>query len=84
MDGVQLATKVKNNMKNSIMSVADNICLRKRVQIGHFRNKSFKILSQILLELSLHIVSLRKSQTSNWVLSMTSSILYSNFILNSH
>ena len=54
VDGVQLITKVKNNMKNSLMSVADKICLRKRAiietlndelkniaQIEHSRHKSF-------------------------------------------
>ena len=30
LNGIQLVTKVKNNMKNSLMSVADKILLRKR------------------------------------------------------
>lgn len=30
MNGIQLVTKVKNNMRNSLMSVADKIMLRKR------------------------------------------------------
>ena len=33
VDGIQLVTKVKNNMRNSLMSVADKICLRKRALI---------------------------------------------------
>ena len=54
VDGVQLFTKVKNNMKNSLMSIADKICLRKRAlietvndelkniaQIEHSRHRSF-------------------------------------------
>lgn len=54
VDGIQLFTKVKNNMKNSLMSIADNICLRKRAlietvndelkniaQIEHSRHRSF-------------------------------------------
>jgi hypothetical protein len=50
VDGIQLVTKVKNNMKNSLMSVADKICLRKRAlietvkniaQIEHSRHRSF-------------------------------------------
>lgn len=51
--GIQLITKVKNNMKNSLMSVADKILLRKRAlietvndelkntQIEHSRHRSF-------------------------------------------
>ena len=54
VDGIQLFTKVKNNMKNSLMSIADKICLRKRAlietvndelkniaQIEHSRHRSF-------------------------------------------
>ena len=33
LNGIQLATKVKNNMKNSLMSIADKILLRKRALI---------------------------------------------------
>ena len=29
LNGIQLVTKVKNNMKNSLMSIADKILLRK-------------------------------------------------------
>ncbi len=54
LGGIQLITKVKNNMKNSLMSVADKILLRKRAlietvndelkniaQIEHSRHRSF-------------------------------------------
>ena len=54
LNGIQLVTKVKNNMKNSLMSIADKILLRKRalletvndelkniVQIEHSRHRSF-------------------------------------------
>ncbi len=54
VDGIQLFTKVKSNMKNSLMSIAYKICLRKRAlietvndklkniaQIGHSRHRSF-------------------------------------------
>lgn len=54
MGGIQLITKVKNNMKNSLMSIADKILLRKRAlietvndelkniaQIEHSRHRSF-------------------------------------------
>ena len=33
LNGIQLITKVKNNIKNSLMSVADKILLRKRALI---------------------------------------------------
>lgn len=54
MNGVQFITKVKNNMRNSLMSVSDKIMLRKRAlvesvndelkniaQIEHSRHRSF-------------------------------------------
>ena len=54
LDGIQLITKVKNNIKNSLMSVVDKILLRKRAlietvndelkniaQIEHSRHRSF-------------------------------------------
>ena len=54
LNGIQLVTKVKSNMKNSLMSIADKILLRKRAlietvndelkniaQIEHSRHRSF-------------------------------------------
>lgn len=54
MNGIQLVTKVKNNMRNSLLSVTDKIMLRKRAlvesvndelkniaQIGHSKHRSF-------------------------------------------
>lgn len=54
LNGIQLVTKVKNKMKNSLMSIADKILLRKRAlietvndelkniaQIEHSRHRSF-------------------------------------------
>ena len=54
LNGIQLVTKVKNNMKNSLMSIADKILLRKRAlietvndelkniaQMEHSRHRSF-------------------------------------------
>ena len=54
MNGIQIITKVKNNMKNSLMSISDKIMLRKRAlvesvndelkniaQIEHSRHRSF-------------------------------------------
>ena len=33
LNGIQLVTKVKNNMKNSLMTIADKILIRKRALI---------------------------------------------------
>ena len=54
LNGIQLVTKVKNNMRNSLMSITDKILLRKRAlletvndelkniaQIEHSRHRSF-------------------------------------------
>ena len=54
VNGIQLVTKIKNNMKNSLMNMADKILLRKRAliestndelkniaQIEHSRHRSF-------------------------------------------
>ena len=54
VNGIQLVTKLKNNMKNCLMSVADKVLLRKRAvietvndelkniaQIEHSRHRSF-------------------------------------------
>lgn len=54
LNGIQLATKVKNNMRNSLIGIADKILLRKRAlietvndelkniaQIEHLRHRSF-------------------------------------------
>ena len=46
VDGIQLFTKVKNNMKNSLMSIADKICLRKRALIETV-NDELKNIAQI-------------------------------------
>ena len=59
LNGIQLVTKVKNNMRNSLMSIADKILLRKRAliemvndelkniaQIEHSRHRSFRKFGQ--------------------------------------
>ena len=46
LNGIQLITKVKNNMKNSLMSVADKILLRKRALIETV-NDELKNIAQI-------------------------------------
>ena len=51
IDEVQLITKVKNNMKNSLMSISDKICLRKRALIETV-NDELKNIAQI--EHSIH------------------------------
>ena len=55
VDGIHLITKIRSNMKNSLMSLSDKILLRKRAvvesvvdelknicQIEHSRHRSFK------------------------------------------
>ena len=46
MNGIQLVTKVKNNMKNSLMTVADKIMLRKRAVVESV-NDELKNIAQI-------------------------------------
>jgi len=54
LDGIHLITQIKNNMKNSLMTIADKVLLRKRsiietvndelkniCQIEHSRHRSF-------------------------------------------
>lgn len=54
LDGIKLVTKVKNNIRNSLMSIADKILLKKRAlietvndelkniaQVEHSRHRSF-------------------------------------------
>ncbi|GHV48495.1 hypothetical protein FACS1894181_04370 [Bacteroidia bacterium] len=55
VDGIHLITRLKKNMKNSLMSIRDKICLRKRslietvndelkniCQVEHTRHRSFE------------------------------------------
>lgn len=46
MNGIQLITKVKNNMRNSLMGIADKIILRKRALIETV-NDELKNIAQI-------------------------------------
>lgn len=46
LNGIQLLTKVKNNMKNSLMSIADKILLRKKALIETV-NDELKNIAQI-------------------------------------
>ena len=46
LNGIQLITKVKNNMKNSLMSVPDKIMLRKRALVESV-NDELKNIAQI-------------------------------------
>ena len=46
LNGIQLVTKVKNNMKNSLMSIANKILLRKRCLIETV-NDELKNIAQI-------------------------------------
>ncbi|MCQ2284535.1 MAG: transposase, partial [Bacteroidales bacterium] len=51
VNGIQLVTKLKNNMKNCLMSVSDKVLLRKRAVIKTV-NDELKNIAQI--EHSIH------------------------------
>lgn len=67
-DGIQLATKIKKNMKNHIMSLKDKVLLRKRAiietindelknhcQVEHTRHRSVNgLLFNVLIALSAY------------------------------
>ncbi len=59
LNGIQLVTEVKNNMRNSLMSIADKILLRKRALIETV-NDELKNIAQI--EHSRHLRSTTSSQ----------------------
>ncbi|PJY67139.1 transposase DDE domain protein [Bacteroides fragilis] len=46
LNGIQFVTKLKNNMRNSLMSIADKILLRKRALI-EIVNDELKNIAQI-------------------------------------
>ena len=73
-NGIQLVTKVKSNMKNSLMSIADKILLRKRAliekvndelkniaQIEHSRHRSFNNFIANSLSALQHTAFMRRS-----------------------
>ena len=73
VDGIQLITGLKRNMKNSLMSTADKILLRKRsvietindelkniCQVEHSRHRSFtNFLSNLISGLIAYSFSLK-------------------------
>ena len=83
-------------MKNSLMSIADKILLRKRAmietvndelkniaQIEHSRHRSFSNFIANSLQLSQHTAFLKRSPPLMSSCSMTGNCLFSNFISNS-
>ena len=74
MNGIQLITKVKNNMRNSLMSVSDKIMLRKKAlvesvndelkniaQIEHSRHRPFaNFITNALCAIAAYPKSLRR------------------------
>ena len=80
LNGIQLLTRGKNNMRNSLMSVEDKILLRKRAlietvndelkniaQIEHSRHRSFNnfIANALFLKRNLPLMSIL-SRIGNW------------------
>lgn len=74
LNGIQLVTKVKNNKKNSLVSIADKILLRKRAlietvndelknvaQIEHSRHRSFNNFIANMLSATAAYCFLRRS-----------------------
>ena len=74
LNGIQLITKIKNNMKNVLMNINDKILIRKRAviktvndelkniaQIEHSRHQSFKCFIANALLLLLPIASLTRN-----------------------
>ena len=74
LNGIQLVKEVKINMKNSLMSIADKILIRKRAliesvndelkniaQIEHSRHRSFNNFIVNTFLLLQHIAFLRRS-----------------------
>ena len=59
LNGIQLVTKVKNNMKNSLMSIADKILLRKRALIETV-NDELKNIEQREKSLPLRITPIQR------------------------
>ena len=43
LNGIQLVTRVKNNMKNSLMSIADKILFKKRALIETVNDEQLAI-----------------------------------------
>ena len=96
LNGIQLVTKVKNNMKNSLMSIADKILLRKRAlietvndelkniaQIEHSRHRSFNNFIANSLSAIAAYCLFEKKPAMTYVFSMTGNLLSFDFISNS-
>lgn len=72
LSGIQLVTKVKNNMKNSLMSIADKILLRKRTLIETVNDELKNIATHVILK-SFHI-SRYKSFAQKCTISMPANV----------
>lgn len=96
LDGIKLVTKVKNNIRNSLMSIADKILLKKRALIETVNDElktqhrqstpDIVLLTTSLLILCqplLHTVSLKRNPLLMSFLSMTGNWLFSNFNVSS-
>ena len=96
INGIQLVTRVRNNMRNMLMSAEDKILLRKRAvietvndelkniaQIEHSRHRSFNnfIVNILYCPLSPHTASSPKNRLSMSHLSMTNNLSFSDAYL---
>lgn len=95
LNGIQLFTKVKSNMKNSLMNLADKILLRKRglietvndklkniAQIEHSRHRSFNNLIANSLSAIAVYCFFEKKSAIDVNLANDGQFLFSNFISN--
>ena len=77
VDGIQIVTKLKSNMRGALMNVSDRLLLRKRAiietvndelkniaQVEHSRHRSFDNFIVNILGLLLRIVCFLKSRVS--------------------
>ena len=93
VDGIQLITKLKSNMKGALMTLSDKLLLRKRAiietvndelkniaQVEHSRHRSLIILLSTSWVQLLHIAAFQKSRASMLREQLTHSLRCSEFI----
>ena len=94
VNGIQLITKLKSNMKGTLMSVSDKLLLRKRAiietvndelkniaQIEHSRHRCFdNFILNILVAIAAYCMCFRKSRVSMYKEHWIHSLLYFKFV----
>ena len=67
VDGIQLITKLKSNMKGALMSVADKLLLRKRAIIETV-NDELKNIAQIEIQGIVLLITSSSTYWEDWLL----------------